>query len=574
MEMLWLALIACRDKDPEVIREPDVPSTTTETGLFVDTADTDDTDDTGETGSTDDTGTTTPDAVVESMALFPDGVTVHPGATLPLRLVARWDDGEISDISGTYTSSDDKIATVDKDGLVTAHSVGTVQLSASWDKLAEAVSLTVIDDGVLTVTVIDATTGSPIPDAKVKVFEGSAYSTDASGQAAPAVTDGGPVEVSAYISGYVPVTIWQTVSRNIVIPMQSTDVFEARGTATGRVDFDSVDSGGGADIVMGMVMPSMPYGPLLLDPDDLLAEDRTVTVYGIDADVPANLVLKNYAEEYEATVLAGEAALWTIAGAMPISEVTSGLNGTSDAIGLLRDHIDAMVWGWSDAGTVAGGGSCSVGLSPSVPFSEEVDVIVPELSLGFSGAEEPLVMVGELLAAEGVVVTGLGLGLGEIEVKTADHSLTDSTGAVAMGIAQVGGLGTGGGVSASWAPVEDGVAVLPAFQDIPEVSAFDPLTHEFTMNADTRASFVRVLIEGADGSRRLLYTTGGEHAGELPNPGFPMGYGNTTRTILALDIPEGTLEGRLVTGDIISNSIVLGARTSARVGSRFQSAPQ
>ena len=129
-------------------------------------------------------------------------------------------------------------------------------------------------------------------------------------------------------------------------------------------------------------------------------------------------------------------------------------------------------------------------------------------------------------------------------------------------------------MAAAWAPVVDGVAELPAFQDIPEVSAFDPITHEFSLTSDERASFVRVLIEAADGSQRLLYTTAGAHAGELPNPGFPMGYGNTTWTILALEVDEDTLEGRLVDGDILASQIALSAHTSARVGSRFESAAQ
>ena len=85
---------------------------------------------------------------------------------------------------------------------------------------------------------------------------------------------------------------------------------------------------------------------------------------------------------------------------------------------------------------------------------------------------------------------------------------------------------------------------------------------------------VQVVVEAADGSQRLLYTTAGAHTGALPNPGFPMGYGNTTWTILALEVDEDTLEGRLVDGDILADQIALSAQTSARVGSHFQSAAE
>lgn len=571
--MLWLVLMACRDKEPDVVdRDPGVWETTVDTGLFIDTADTNvPTDDTGK--GADDTGAPTPEAEVVGLTLYPDGVTVHPGATFSLRAVGVWDDGSSSDLIGDYTSSDEKIATIDKEGVVTAHSAGAVTLSAAWGKISDDVTLTVADDGVLTITVVNAATGAPIENAKVKLYEEDTLYTNASGQTSVTVKDGGPVVISAYLSDYVPATIWQTVSRNIVLPLHPSSAFEARGTATGTVNFDSVDSGEVTDIVMGMVIPNMPHGPLMLDPDDLLAEDRTVSLYGIDADVPSNLVLKNHAEDFEATVIAGESALWTIAGAMPISEVTSGLNGTTEAIALLRDHIDDMVWGWADAGSVDGGSSTSVGIAPAVSFTEEAEVIVPDLSIGFNGSEDPLVMVGESLPEEGVVVTGLGLGLGEVEVQTANHTLTDSTGQVAMAIAQVGGLGTGGAVAATWGTVVDGVATLPAFQDIPEVESFEPTTHEFSLYSDTRAALVRVLIEGADGTHRLLYLTGGAHAGTLPNPGFPMGYGNTTWTILALEHSEDTLEGRLATGNILTPQIALTAQTAARVGSRFEAPP-
>ena len=68
---------------------------------------------------------TVADALVESMALFPDGITIHPGGSYVLRLVGRWDDGVISNITGAYSSSDESIATVDKDCVVTAHAAGS-----------------------------------------------------------------------------------------------------------------------------------------------------------------------------------------------------------------------------------------------------------------------------------------------------------------------------------------------------------------------------------------------------------------------------------------------------------------
>ena len=177
MVLLWRVMLTdCRDKGEEGVRDPDYYNTTVDTGLFLDTSEPQDT--VKDTGDTADTSDTVTDALVESMALFPDGITAHPGATYALRLVGRWDDGVVSNITGAYTSSDESIATVDKDGVVTAHAAGAVTLTATWDALSEQVGLTIVDDGVITIPIVDSQTGSPISDAKVKVFEEDTHTTD------------------------------------------------------------------------------------------------------------------------------------------------------------------------------------------------------------------------------------------------------------------------------------------------------------------------------------------------------------------------------------------------------------
>ena len=119
----------------------------------------------------------------------------------------------------------------------------------------------------------------------------------------------------------------------------------------GNVDFSAVDPGGGADMVLGLALPALPFGPLLLDPDELMTPDRDLTIFGIDVSLPGNLFLKNHAETYAVPAQPGEVAVWSIAGPMPISDVTSSLDGASDAFELINEYIDDMSWGWGEVGT-------------------------------------------------------------------------------------------------------------------------------------------------------------------------------------------------------------------------------
>ena len=150
-------------------------------------------------------------------------------------------------------------------------------------------------------------------------------------------------------------------------------------------------------------------------------------------------------------------------------------------------------------------------------------------------------MVGENLSQYGAVALGLGTGLGEVELHVADTSLGGEP--VAMAIAQVGGLGSGGGVSAATAELLDNNATLPDFQPVPEMASFDPLTHEFELTSDERSRFVRVIITGADRSKRMVLMDSGDQAGHLADYGGSMGYGQTTWEVLSFETTTDTFGG-------------------------------
>ena len=564
--LVLTTVVGCGWNYEHAERDPGSSYSSIDTGIWIDTSepDTGDTGDTGEPVESD----------IASVALYPDGLTVHAGASWPLRMIGTWDDGHVADLSlgdVIWSSDDQDVLSVDKAGMVTAVGVGSATLTGEVESHSATVSATVTDDGMVTVQVVDALTGEPVQSAKLKVFEGDVFTSSADGLIEAPVDDGGPIAISVYLSGYIPVTVWGTISREMTIPLHTDADFNPEAsTVSGAGNFENVDDGGISDMVIGLVVPSFQAGPLLMEPANLLSANRSVTIYGIDANVPSNLMVQEHAENFEAPAHPGTVAVWGMAGALPISEVTSGLNGTDEAIELLRDNLDVMSWGWSEVGSLEAGESHEMVFSPSVGFSSAQTVQVGDLPLGFSGDEDPLVMIGEWLPGSGAVVTGLGLGTGDVVVQLAPEAIEGSERTIAMVVAQVDGLGSEGATCAAWADVSDDAdVVLPALQEVPVVESFDAITHEFALSSDARSSYVRVLIESSSGTQRMMYMASGAQAGEMPNPGFPMGYGNTQWTVLAMETQANTFEGMVSGGDLLARELALRSWTSSRVGQNF-----
>jgi len=223
-----------------------------------------------------------------------------------------------------------------------------------------------------------------------------------------------------------------------------------------------------------------------------------------------------------------------------------------------------MSWGWSSSGSLALGDTMSSDLAPAIAMTGSATIQTSELPLGFSGDEVALVMVGENLEDVGAVALGLGTGLGEVEVSVADTSLGGEP--IAMAIAQVGGLGSGGGVSAVLADMEGGdTATLPEFQAVPEMVSFDSTTHDFELSTDTRSDIVRVLIRGNDRTARMVFMEGGARSGHLPDPNIFMGYGETEWEVLGFETTADTFEGYVRAGALSAAQISPTAPTSARV---------
>ena len=95
--------------------------------------------------------------------------------------------------------------------------------------------------------------------------------------------------------------------------------------------------------------------------------------------------------------------------------------------------------------------------------------------------------------------------------------------------------------------------------------SFDPLTHEFELSSDERSRFVRVIITGADRSKRMVLMDSGRQAGHLADYGGSMGYGQTTWEVLGFETTADTFEGLIHSGTVTAAQIAPLSTTSARV---------
>lgn len=559
--MLLALLYACHGGKVELDSDTGTPISW-ETGLWTDSGDSAHTGHTGETGETGDTA-------VASWVLVqaaPDGMVAAPGATWPLRLSAQDSAGSWSDVDGAWASSDPAVISVDDADVATAVAVGTATLTGSWEGLSATLSAEVREDGTVVVSVVDQATGALVTGASLVVDDGDLYKDDdGDGTVSAPVTSAGPIAITVKARNYVPVTYWGTVSRSLTVPLRSAEAASSTATISGTVDLSEVPAGEFGQVVAGLAAGTVQGAPLLVDPDGLLAEDRTLDFYGVEASVPQNVYVGGVAETYATPVEAGSAGVWTLGGPLPIGDLTAGVSGTGDVLAILAANRDGLRWGWDAGGTLAAGDTLAVDLKPETTLDLLREVPVGALPLGFSGDEEVLVLVGQNMPDQGMVITGFGLGQDTVEVASADVALDGALSEQWVVVAQVDGLGSGGALVAAVADTDDS---LPALPQVPS-GDFDAASRAFSLSVDAGAAWVQVQITGGDGAVRDLYLAGGDSSGILPEAGIPFSYGSTTWKVLALHPATGTFEGYLLAGNLDADVVAQDAQVAGRASLRF-----
>lgn len=490
-------------------------------------------------------GGTTEGPYATALALYPSSMVVAPEATWSTRLFVTWDDGSETEGDAEWSSTDEAVVTVDAAGIVTAVAAGSAEIQASRDGVMTSVPVEVRDDGLITVTVVDAESGAAHVGAHVRVGTGDSYvETDESGMAQLKWTESGPFTVTAWDRLRVPMTIVGAVGRELIIPMTSTDdIAPDYGSLSGSVDLSDVPSGGGGDLKVGFAAPTMIQTPLIIKEELLLGPPRQVEIYGVETSIPANVFIRNSAEDYEVPAPPGTTGAWAVSAPIFIGDVTSGLAGATDALSVMLEDLDKVAWGWNEGATLAPGQSATAPLAPSVALTEVMTVDAGGLPVGFSGDEDIMVLLGEMLPSHGFAPVGIGIGTFEVDVSVADVSLAGSTGRYAAAIAQVGGLGSGSGagICTSWGPADGGDVVLPELQQVPALHSFDEPTMVLNSETDGRARFVHILVDGrTKGKWHEIVMDGGAVNTVLPRLSGPFGWRMSRWQMMAFETRRGT----------------------------------
>jgi hypothetical protein len=573
-----LFLLACTPETPKPPSGDDTGYVWRDTSPVIDTSDSavetgdsvpPDTDESGDSSPID-TGDT---AAVPWLALqvWPSTLVVHVGATWALRTVGTDPDGVVSDLPSdtavpTYTSDDPLVATIDAAGVVTATGVGTTTLRVTFEGLEATSTVEVRADGVVTVTVLDGTTGLPIEGARVGLPSSTSIPTDASGRALLAVTDPGAITFSAWLGDdYNAVTLTGVVARELTVSIVPKDTRDRSASVSGAIDFSSVDDAEWTEMVAGFAAASVQGALATTRLEDLFSDTRTLDISGLEVEAPANLFVETIVEDYEATALPGSASVWGLAGPLPLADTLDGLAGTGDALDLLADNLGLMVWGQQNAVLTTADADTTVDLAPNTPFDGASTLDLPALSDGFLGDETWFVLVTEERADDGFVVTGLGSGSpGYItDITTVPlGSVPDSLGTAALATAQVGGIGSGGAVSATVATAgADGTLAFAPPQDILDVTLWNPATRELSFTADVDADLVRIRLRDDRNGVHDIYAPA-SWSGALPICDTQFRMAGASVEVLAIETSEGTYQGWVGAGDLSLDAKPV--RTAAR----------
>ncbi len=568
--LLSLSLLACKDKDAvasdsEAVDTDDGVQRDTEIGPI------------GETGETGD-----PWEGPRELALYPANIALHAGGVISYRAVGTDDDGNRYDEAPVWSVDDKKVATVDADGVLTAVGPGAAVITATAGDANDEATVEVRDDRVIKITVIDGDTGKPIPEARI-VDDNEKVVTDAKGFGELHVLpDGAPVWVMAYASndgtGRIPAVLIDVTARELVIPLRrQTEEDAAPVTINGDVDLSGCESSDWDELIVGIASATLQQSPLFFDAGDLLAEDRPIDFVVGEVDLPSNLYLESYAEDYSAKAFAGDFGVWTMAGPVEIAKAASGISDSTDALSLLEANLDHFSFDWSGGYSAEAGESASVNLAPSLGLDDTFTVDVPELTLGFQGDEEPLLLPVWDVGSEGYVVTGLGLGSGTIEVKRVDPAELGWKGegkVVAYG--EVGGVGTGGARVISMGDVVDGHATPPAWQDVPFMDTWDEDTYQYSFFVDEDAQVTRIYVRSGNDEEYDFYfppMTAGEklRTGRLPDlsDGPAMSWQNSFWHMTSVETFAGTYDSMMTDGGLDSDLLAEEAMSVAYVKQHF-----
>lgn len=501
----------------------------TDTDVIIDTEIPPDTGDTAETGDTGIAPTWT------EVHLSPPFLYTTPNSQIAYRLVGTSPEGWRGDPRdlGLELSVEADAALVSWEGLTaTTLAAGSTPVTLEWEGGVAQATLVIADEGELQVGVVDALTGTPLVGATVLLGDEVQGQCCTSGvlYVQEGVPDG-PIDVTASAEGYVTTTLSGVVGRHVVIPLRP-DEEAIPSVVQGTADLSALDPDP-SQMAVGLVGVDLPADPWFYQPASLTAPARAVTIFGVDTELPANLVVQDHVATWEIEAPSGQRHPWGVAVTLPLADALAAGAGGTDPLVLLSDNLSSARWQLLDPLTPPDQGL----FAPVDPLEWSTEVVVPELPAGLAGDEAPLVL--PLVAeGEGWVPVGLGAGQGTLQV---EHLSEPEQWLV---LAQAGGLGSGGGTTLSLGAPD----ALPPFTDVPPLPVVYVESRQVGLSTDTDAQLVLATVADRQGDQRDLIAPVGALRAGLPSIQADIQRGRTTWSLWVVSTESTTLEELAASG--------------------------
>ncbi len=359
------------------------------------------------------------DLEVRPAALVLDRVT-----SFDLLCVGITDDGYLATLDDcTFEVLEGEVADLSAAGRVTPVALGEGSVRAIRGNLASPpVPLEVIEIGSIEVRVTDHD-GDGLPGATVQVGTPEVLAsgtTDDEGRVQLSGDWQGPVDLVVGASGRLTTVLREVQARNVVAALRSTRNQEPRARARGTVDFP--EEPGIGEMAIAVALTSTPVGPAFTSVSDFMPGNRTVSDFGMDVQLPWNLVVKELVDDFSTPVYEGTSVLSVAGGYFDLGEVLgiaaqvqeSGPGAVFNIIGIYADRLMLGLYGPFDVpyefpGTSSVVEGIEIGLE--YPMDREVAVTLLSPPPDFYTIDPPTVLAYRQLADDlGHVIAGIGVG--------------------------------------------------------------------------------------------------------------------------------------------------------------------
>lgn len=440
---------------------------------------------------------------IESLSVEPNGASIDDSTTLGMRAAGVRASGQVAALDAVDWSVEGP-ATIDSAGVLTPSGTGSVTVTATSDGLVGQATITVLAPGTLDVRVVDAESGAGISGAIVRVTGETDVTAGSDGSATVSGGFSGAVNVTVWATGYHPMTVVGAQVKNLVLPLRPI-AGEAPGEFNGKILFEnafgSPDPPAG-ELYLGFASAALSTNILNFNFEDLLGDNRTLSLAGTTVDAPSNIYVYTLTDDYIAKAPPGQNAVFALGGSVKLETILD-----------IADNVDGLSFGQiiqqlipvfsefqfavrTDLNVTSGGVVDNFHLDLSMPMSDGVTVNVPTLPVS---DPSPLVVAARDLGDLGLIPIGFGV----VENGGASLKVAPGQGDLANGSPLFAVVARDGGIDSS-SPLVYG-ALIRGVSDYKgvEIPAF--------FDAQSEASYSSVLsVPGTPGTLTFPQVSGAD----------------------------------------------------------------